>query len=57
MQHAGFLGTAAPLAADVTLLLEMGMGWDCSPGRCWHVLDASATMLRAKRLSCFSIWS
>lgn len=26
MQEAGFLGTAAPLAADVTLLLEMGMG-------------------------------
>jgi uncharacterized membrane protein YozB (DUF420 family) len=26
MQDAGFLGTAAPLAADITLLLEMGMG-------------------------------
>ena len=26
MQEAGFLGTAAPRAADVVLLLEMGMG-------------------------------
>jgi len=26
MQDGGFLGTAAPLAADITLLLEMGMG-------------------------------
>ena len=26
MQEAGFLGTAAPRAADITLLLEMGMG-------------------------------
>ncbi len=26
MQETGFLGTAAPLAADITLLLEMGMG-------------------------------
>src|SRR6266850_6323248 len=26
MQDAGFLGTAAPRAADITLLLEMGMG-------------------------------
>ncbi len=26
MQETGFLGTAAPRAADITLLLEMGMG-------------------------------
>lgn len=26
MQQAGFLGTAAPWAADITVLLEMGMG-------------------------------
>ena len=26
MQQTGFLGTAAPRAADITLLLEMGMG-------------------------------
>ena len=26
MQETGFLGTAAPRAADLTLLLEMGMG-------------------------------
>ncbi len=26
MQETGFLGTAAPQAADITLLLEMGMG-------------------------------
>jgi uncharacterized membrane protein YozB (DUF420 family) len=26
VQEAGFLGTAAPRAADITLLLEMGMG-------------------------------
>jgi len=26
MQEAGFLGTAAPRAADITLLFEMGMG-------------------------------
>src|SRR5712664_2689334 len=26
MQKTGFLGTAAPRAADLTLLLEMGMG-------------------------------
>ena len=26
MQETGFLGTAAPRAADITLLLELGMG-------------------------------
>lgn len=40
MQQAGFLGTAAPWAADITLLLEMGMGTG---------LLAGALLARTKR--------
>jgi uncharacterized membrane protein YozB (DUF420 family) len=43
VQHAGFLGTAAPLTADITLLLEMGMGAG---------LLAGALLARAGRIRC-----
>lgn len=53
MQQAGFLGTAAPRAADITLLLEMGMGAALLGGTLlarasrygWHAVCQSAVVL------------
>ena len=53
MQQAGFLGTAAPRAADLTLLLEMGMGTALLVGTLlarvgrygWHAVCQSAVVL------------
>jgi uncharacterized membrane protein YozB (DUF420 family) len=53
VQEAGFLGTAAPRAADLTLLLEMGMGAALLAGTMlaragrygWHAVCQSAVVL------------
>src|SRR5260370_18385148 len=53
MQETGFLGTAAPRAADLTLLLEMGMGtgllagaWLARAGRIpFHAICQSVIVL------------
>lgn len=53
MQEAGFLGTAAPRAADITLLLEIGMGAVLLAGMLlaragrygWHAICQSAVVL------------
>ena len=55
MQQTGFLGTAAPWTADLTLVLELALGTGLLAGRSLRVLDTIGSTPPASRSSCYSI--
>lgn len=55
VQQTGFLGTAAPWTADLTLVLELALGTGLLAGRSLRVLDTIGSTPPASRSSCYSI--